>query len=171
MSDKNQAIIDFLIRCPIIRNNPLYFNFINAKENNKQIIALANDIAVNKAYIDGSVDKRYSATIVDFKSVAYNQIVKEEGLSDENVTDMSEVQEIIDWVNAQVELASQDYEHRLDYLPDFGGSCVIDTMRVTTENPRLNSIDTQTTPVLAKYSFTIQVDYLDISKKLWHNNN
>lgn len=158
MIDKNQAIIDFLVQCPIIRDNPLYFNFINAKENNKQIIALANDKAVNKAYVDGCVEKRYSATIVDFKAVAYNQVVKQVGYQDENVSDMLEVQDIIDWINEQAELRN---------YPVFDDTCVIDEMRVTTENPRLNSVDTQTTPPLAKYSFTIQINYLDTSKKLW----
>jgi len=163
MSDKNQAIITFLLDCPIIRDNPLYFNFINAKENNKQIVALANDKAVNKAYIDGCIEKRYSATIVDFKSVAYNQIVKVDPEShvDSNVMDFSEVQDIIDWIVEQADIRN---------YPNFGEYCEIDDMRVTTENPRLNSVDTQTTPPLAKYSFTIQVDYLDTSKKIYNKS-
>lgn len=40
MVDKNQAVIDFLINCPQIKNNPLFFNATEAKDNNKQILTL-----------------------------------------------------------------------------------------------------------------------------------
>jgi hypothetical protein len=75
--------------------------------------------------------------------------------------DFSEVQDIIDWIVEQADIRN---------YPNFGEYCEIDDMRVTTENPRLNSVDTQTTPPLAKYSFTIQVDYLDTSKKIYNKS-
>ena len=36
--DKNQAVIDYLLQCPQISNNALYFNFGEASDNSKQII-------------------------------------------------------------------------------------------------------------------------------------
>lgn len=156
--DKNQAVIDFLITCPQIRDNPLYFNFINAKDDNKQIITIANDKSINRPYIDGSVLKRFTFTIVDFKSIAYKAIVKQAGYPDENVTDMLDVQGIIDWVTEQAD----NYNY-----PDFGTDCFIDDMRVTTDNPNLNGIDNSVQPALAKYSMSIQIDYIDNSKKTW----
>lgn len=158
MVDKNQAVIDFLITCPIIQKSPLYFNFINAKDDNKQIITIANDKNIQRPYIDGSVLKRYTFTIVDFKSIAYNAIVKQTGYPTENVLDMLEVQDIIDWITEQAD--AQNY-------PDFGEDCFIDDMRATTENPNLNGVDNSVKPSLAKYSVSIQIDYIDNSKKIW----
>lgn len=159
MIDKNQAIIDFLITCPSIKNSPLYFNFINASNNNKQLITVANDVNRQTPFIDGSVEKTYTFTIIDFKSMSYNPVVKQEGYQDENVEDFSKVQELIDWINTQDELHN---------YPDFGEECIIDSMSALTENPNLNSIDTTVTPALARYSITIEIEYLDNSKRLWN---
>ena len=156
--DKNSAVIEFLMQCPAIRDNPLFFNFINAKDNNKQIITQANDKTLQTPFIDGSVLKRYSFTIIDFKSVSYNSIVNLFGYSDENVEEFMQVQDIIDWVTEQAE--NRNY-------PDFGDKAYIEEMTATTENPSLNGVDTNVQPALAKYSVTIQIDYIDYSKKLW----
>ena len=156
--DKNQAIIDFLIQCPTIASNPLFFNFLNAKDENKQIITQANDTAANAVYVDGAVKKRFTFSIIDFRSVAYQPLPKTPGYTSENVEEIFDVQGIMDWVNEQAEQAN---------YPDFGADCVIDSMRTTAENPNLDGVDTNTTPALAKYSMSIQIDYIDKSKQLW----
>ena len=152
---KEQAVINFLCACPTIQNNPLFFNFINAKDDNKQIVTMGNDKNINKPYIDGSVLKRYSFTLIDYRSVSYQAIVKAQGYTNENVQEYNDIQSVIDWVNEQ--------EDAKNY-PDFGDDCQIEEMRVVTENPVLNGVDTQLKPALAKYSFTIQIDYIDNSK-------
>ena len=158
--DKNQAIIDFLLQCPAIIKNPLYFNFLNAKDNDKQVITQANDTTLDKKYIDGSVLKRYTFTLIDFRSVAYQPIPKVAGYTSENVEEMLDVQGIIDWINEQAD--EENY-------PDFGAKCLIDTMMTTSNNPNLNGVDTSVSPALAKYSITIQIDYLDVGKVIWNN--
>ena len=107
--DKNQAMIDYLNNCPAIRDNPLFFNFINAKEDNKQLITVANDKALDKPYIDGSILKMYTLTVIDYKSIAYQAIPKIAGYTDENVEEMFDVQQIMDWVNAQDKLRFRSY--------------------------------------------------------------
>lgn len=159
MVDKNQAIIDFLLNCPQIAYNPVFFNAINAKDNDKQIITQANDVSLNSKYIDGSILKRYIFTLIDFRSVIYQPLPKVEGYMNENVEEMLDVQSIMDWVNEQADL--QNY-------PDFGENCIIDSMSTTSDNPNLNGIDTNVTPALAKYSMSIQIDYLDTSKAVWN---
>ena len=156
--DKNQAIIDFLLTCPAIIADPLFFNFLNAKDNNQQIITQSNDKSLQQTFIDGSVLKRYAFTLIFFKSVLYQAIPKVEGLVNENVEELGQVQAIIDWVTEQND--SQIY-------PDFGEDCEIDEIKALSENPGLNGVDTTVTPALAKYSVTIQVDYLDKSKAIW----
>lgn len=41
-------------------------------------------------------------------------------------------------------------------------------MRVLTDNPNLDGIDTSTKPSLARYSMSIRIDYLDKSNKIWN---
>jgi hypothetical protein len=158
-TDKNQAVIDFLLQCPAIYNNQLYFNFLNAQDESKQMITQANDVALNKKYIDGSVLKRYTFTLVDFRSVVFQPLPKVEGYTSENVEEMLDVQGIIDWVNEKAD--AQEY-------PDFGENCFIDNMKTTSDNPNLNGVDTTVTPALAKYSMSIQIDYIDTTKQIWN---
>ena len=156
--DKNQAIIDFLLDCPQLAYNKMFFNFINGQDNDKQIITIANDRATQKPFIDGSVMKRYSFSIVDFRSVSYQAIVNVPGHPNENVEEMLDVQGILDWVKAQADARN---------FPDFGEDCIIDSMITSSETPNLNGVDTSVKPALAKYSMSIFIDYIDNSKKLW----
>lgn len=158
MVDKGQAIINFLIECPQIQNSPLFFNFINAKDDNKQIVTTGNEKILNSVYIDGSVMKRYTFTIMDYKSIAYRAVVKDSTYLDENVEDLFNVQEIVDWVTTQAKNRN---------FPDFGTDCLIDDMRTLTDNPNINGVDSSVTPALAKYSISIQIDYIDTSNRIW----
>lgn len=156
--DKNQAVIDFLVTCPQIANNKLFFNFINGKDNDKQIITLSNDRRTNTMYVDGSIKKRFSFTIIDFRSVTYQAVVKTTGYPNENVEEMLDVQGILDWVNEQADARN---------FPDFGEDCLIDDMTTSTDTPNLNGVDTSINPAIAKYSISIFIDYIDTSKQLW----
>lgn len=157
MVDKNQAIIDFLMDCPQISNNSTYFNFTNAKDNSKSIITDGNDKAINRPYIDGSIQKRYTFTIIDFRSMTDLAIPKDVSLINENVEELLDVQGIIDWVTEKAD--------NLEF-PDFGEECLIDDMRTTSNNPILNGVDSTGSPRLAKYSMSIIIDYVDNSKKI-----
>lgn len=160
--DKNEAMIKYLLTCPTILNNPLFFNFINAKDNNNQIVTESNEKLLNQPYIDGSVLKQYNISIILFKSISSNAIVKPIGTSeypDENVADLALVQELIDWISEQADLGN---------YPNFGNDCVVDSIQTETNNPVFDGIDDTVQPNLARYSVTIQVEYLDNSKKIWN---
>jgi hypothetical protein len=156
--DKNQAVIEYLSSCPAIAKNPLFFNFAKAEDNNKQLVAVATDKKVERPYIDGSVLKRYTFTIIDYRSVIYQAVVKEAGYPNENVEELLDVQSIIDWIEEQ----NSEYN-----FPDFGEDCVIDEIKALTDTPRLNGVDNSASPALAKYSVSIQILYLDTSKRIW----
>ena len=156
--DKTKAVIEYLMQCPVIYNNPLFFNFAEAKDSNKQLLPVATDKSLNKPYIDGSVDKRYTFTIIDYRSIIYQEIVKIEGFPNENVQEMLDVQSIIDWVSTQNDLRN---------FPNFGEDCEIEEIKAVTETPNLNGVTSDATPAVAKYSVSIQIFYLDKSKVLW----
>ena len=159
ITDKNQAVINFLIQCPQIQNNPLFFNFAEAKNDNKQIVTMANDKIVNKGFIDGSILKRFTFTLIDYRSVSYQSIVKLSGYQNENVSEFMDIQQIMDWINEQADLHN---------FPDFGSDCVIESMKTATDEPNLNGVDTSVSPSLARYSMSIVIEYLDNSKKIWN---
>lgn len=158
MIDKNQAVVDYLIQCPQILNSPLYFNFINAKDDSNQFLTVSSDRYSNTSFIDGSVEKIYTFTILTYKSAADIAVVKMEGFSNENILDMSDIQALIDWVK------NQDDIHN---YPDFGEYCIIDSIKPTTDNPNFDGIDEQISPPLAVYSTSFEIRYIDTSKKLW----
>lgn len=158
-NSKEQAIIVWLLDCPAIKNNSVYFNFINAEDENKQLIMESNDKVTNRNFLDGSVEKQFTFVLIDFRSITYNAIPKVLGLTDENVEEYLDVQGIIDWV-------TQKADERI--YPDFGSNCVIDKMETLSENPNLNGVDTTTTPSLAKYSVAIRITYIDTSKVMWN---
>ena len=46
--DKNQALIEYLINCPTIKNNSLFFNFAEEKDNSNQISTHGDDKALDQ---------------------------------------------------------------------------------------------------------------------------
>ena len=156
--DKTQAVIEYLLTCPKVEESPLYFNFINASDEDKQFITTANERTLHKPYIDGSVLKRFTFTIIDYRSVAYQEMARYNIAANEAVEEYLDVQALIDWIVEQED--AQNY-------PDFGEYCVVERIGTASENPNLNGVDTSANPVLAKYSISIQIDYIDNSKKIW----
>lgn len=156
--DKNQAVIDYIIQCPTIYNSPLYFNFINAEDDTNQFVTQSNERYASRQYVDGSVLKIYSFTIITYRSTADIAVVKMSGYPNENVSDMSDIQALIDWIK------EQDEAH---IYPDFGEACVIEEIHTTTDNPNFDGVDDQVSPPLAVYSVTIEIQYLDKSKVVW----
>lgn len=157
--DRNEAVIEYLMDCPQIRDNPLFFNFLNAKDDNKQFLTTANDKAVDRSFIDGSVLREFTFTIVDYRSIAYQAVVKDTGYPNENVEEFLDVQGMIDWIEDQEQLKN---------YPDFGTGYEVQEIKALTDSPRLNGVDTSISPALAKYSISIQIDYLDTTKRIWN---
>ena len=155
--DKNQAVIDFLATYPDIQANPLFFNFINAKDNNIQFLTSSNDKSLNRRSVDGSVLRRYEFTLLITKSITDLAIVMGE-LSNENIEDIADIQSIMDWINEQND--NHNY-------PNFGDECIIEDMHTLSDNPSLDGINTEVTPALALYSMSIGIDYIDYSKVIW----
>lgn len=154
--DKNQAITDFFQTYADISDNPLFFNFGDIENNAYQLNVSTNDISLNRKYIDGSELRRYTIYVDNFKSVSTIPVV--EGRPTENLADMQEVQNLLDWIIEQAD--NHNY-------PDFGEDCIIDSMSSLTTEPALVGIDSTMNPPIAIYRIVIRIDYIDTSKKLW----
>jgi hypothetical protein len=153
--DKNRIIVDYLLQCPTIQKNPLFFNFAQIESGNTHIIT-EQDIT-KKPYIDGSVLKQYTFSIASYSSVSHNAVVNGETIADENIANMAKVQEILDWINEQADNGN---------YPDFGPNCVVDEMTTLTSDPDVDGIDTSVNPPIARYSIGVKIVYLDNSKKI-----
>ena len=159
MIDKNQAVIDYLLQCTDIYDSPLYFNLVNASDNSIQILTTAEDKAMSKTFIDGSVQKRYTFNLITFKSISDMEIVKSDEYPNENVDELQDVQKLLDWVITQQDLHN---------YPDFGEDCSIDSIDTTTDVPRFDGINTEITPPLAMYTISIVIEYLDRSRVIYN---
>lgn len=155
--DKNQAVIEFLQTCPIILSSPLFFNFGNIEDGAHQAITQSDDVALHRPYIDGSVLRRFTFRLDSFKSVAYNPVVQ--NYSDENMEDFIEVQNILDWINTQGDN---------NVFPNFGSECIIEKMQTLSTKPELVGVNTTSNPPVAVYRISIQIDYVDTTKRLWN---
>lgn len=157
--DKNQAIINYLIQCPQILNSPLYFNLIEAADDNIQIVTISEDKNMSKPFIDGSIAKRYTFNLIMFKSISDLEVTKT-GSSyypNENVDDLAQAQALIDWIDEQNDNRN---------FPDFGATCLIDDIQTTTDTPQFDGINDELSPQLAMYSIAIVVNYIDKSKMI-----
>ena len=155
--DKTRAILTFITTYPGIESSPIFVNFINAKDDDIQVIPDANETSLNRKFIDGSVLKRFTFSLIITKSITNLAVAKDDMLS-ENIDDLADIQAFMDWVNEQGE--NQVY-------PDFGENCVIEEMHTTSENPSIEEINTEVSPALALYSMEIAIDYIDYSKVIW----
>jgi len=155
--DKNKAILDFIVTYTGIETSPIFVNFINAKDNDVQILTEENDVALNHKFVDGSVMKQYTFSIVITKSIASMAIAKDGNIG-ENIDDLADMQDFMDWINEQG-------EHHV--YPNFGENCVIEEMRTSADNPSIDGINTEVSPALALYSMEIRIDYIDYSKVIW----
>ena len=156
-TDKNKATIDFISTYEGIATSPLFVNFINATDNDVQFLTSSNEKYLNKPYVDGSVKKQYTFSIVVTKTIANLALLKDE-IVGENIDDLAEMQAFMDWVNEQGDN---------EIYPDFGEDCVIEEMHTTAENPSIDGINTEVSPALALYSMDIRIDYIDYSKVIW----
>lgn len=155
--DKNKAILDFIATYDGIATNPIFINFINANNDDIQFITDSNEVSLNRSFIDGSVMKQYTFSLVITKSITDMAIAKDV-MTNENVDDIADIQAFMNWVNEQGD--NHTY-------PDFGEDCVIEEMHTTSENPSLDGIDDEVSPALALYSMEIRIDYIDYSKVIW----
>lgn len=150
-------MIKFLLDCPTILENPLFFNFADEENGNNHFIT-EKDV-IKRRFVDGSVLKQYTFSIANYSSISHTAILNGDEIVDENIENMAKVQEILDWVNEQAEKQN---------FPDFGPDCIVDDMSTVSADPDIDGIDTSVNPPIARYSVGVKLMYLDNSKRIWN---
>lgn len=155
--DKNQATLNFLATYTGMATSPIFVNFMNAKDDDVQFLTSSNEKALDRKFVDGSVMKQYTFSLMITKSIT-DMPIATDIMTNENIEDIAELQQFMDWVNEQGELQN---------FPNFGETCIIEEMHTVAENPDLTGVNTEVSPALALYSIEIRIDYIDYSKVIW----
>ena len=157
-NDKNKQMLEYLTGCEALTEGDLFFNYAEEDHESNHIITIADDKAMQKPYIDGSIKKQYTFNIVCYRPLSHNPLVDEPGFMDENVENIAEVNRIIDWIIEQED--SKNY-------PDFGEKCIPDSIYCLTDDPDLFAVDVKADPPIAKYSIIIRFEYIDQTKMIF----
>ena len=136
-SHKHRAVWDWLQTCPLIGD--LFFNAITAKVGGTCLVP--SDQLVEK-YIDGGEKHKYNCALTRFQQFSGdpNDMA--------NITAVTDLEELGDWVNAQV---------KADNLPVFPSNCRITDMRVL---PNESGYMVAQDFTQAKYMIQFQIEYI-----------
>lgn len=148
------------MQCPVIQENPLFFNFAAEEDGNNHFITASDKR--KRSFIDGSILKQYTFNIASYFAVSHNAVLNDESedrIVDENIENMAKVQQILDWIDEQADIRN---------YPDFGPECEVEDLATLTTDPDIDGIDTSVNPPIARYSIGVKVSYLDNSKKIWN---
>ncbi len=138
--------IKWLLKSEYIRSNKLFLNAIEAQDDNVQIIT--QQVAENQIthYVDGSKTYPITFSILNYKSLSYNQLVKTMIENNENLTDLLDVSKIIEFV--------KEMEAEKDY-PVFSENITVEKVYCQYNTPSTPTMDSSFSPALAKFTIPI----------------
>ena len=148
--------LKWLLKSDYIRGNRLFLNAVEAKDNNIQIVTQQITRSQDREFVDGSVLHRVMFTVFDFKSISFNQLVKTMVERAENVVDLLEAGQIIDYV---------EQKNKEKDFPDFGKDFEVQSIYSEYGSPSTPAVDGAMQ--LAKYSIPIVCEVLDFRECFW----
>lgn len=141
----NTAMIDFMKQCPAIE---YMYEVFSEMEDGTQLFEPTTTDNYITTYIDGRKRKRLDFTISNFVSITTNS----NSTTSENILEIEEMQEIINWFNLQVK--KRNY-------PNFGDFVEIDEMYSLQAQPNLAGVNYELSPPLAQYTLSFSVEYIE----------
>lgn len=121
----------------------LYFNVLNFEDNNLALSNISSTETILKKYLDGS--KLVEVTIPFTVSMVKSY---DKGTSGLNLTNIEDMQALIDWINTQIEADNYpDFDDGID-IEEFG------LLQATPSEPLVNTDDS-----LVRYQFSGQIIY------------
>lgn len=157
MANRYEAMLAWLAGCPAMEG-VFSFQAGRAESDSIQVLTEAGDSQNNRSFIDGSIEKRFDFVVAFYKAVNHTGYVLDRGSANLNLEGILDVQELIDWLDAQN--AARNY-------PDFGEKKQIDSVRSVNNEPMLAWIDGEHySPPVAKYTVTVRVEYTDYTNAI-----
>ena len=132
----------------------LYFQYGEAADGAISISTQAIDTSERRRYVDGSEPKQLDFVFTWYKPLSTLPVstTLAQGETNQNVAELDDVSAIIDWIEEQ---------NHLRNFPDLGEHCVVDEIYCLTNHPRMAGVDIAANPPLARYTFTIRINYID----------
>ena len=142
MKDFNKAVKEWLIQCPAIRADKMYFNFLSAGDEN-QSFQMIDHSTVTEDIVGNEIGK-YTFSIIDFRSLSKMPFK----FTARDLEKAAEVEQINKWIKEQSKLRN---------LPIFD-DCTIDRITVP-PSPAFAGQDNSEGMHLAKYMIQVVIDY------------
>lgn len=138
--------IEWLLQSEYVKQNKVFLNAIQAQDNNLQVVT--QQIADNQVtkYVDGSKSYPITFSINNYKSISYNQVVKTMISGNENLNDILDVVQIIEFV--------KEMERKGNY-PIFADNITVEKVYCQYKTPNTPAIDGSLSPALAKFTIPI----------------
>ena len=156
-NDKYTVMLDYLRQCPAMQG-VLGFQTVDAQDGSLRVLTTGADAEYRRTYIDGSVLRRFDFTIEFYRTMSYVPYVEGTPEPIENIQDILDVQELIDWIDDQK--SAQNF-------PEFGAGYVVDSITPMNDQPNLAWLDAVNyDPPLAKYTVNIRVEYMDYTRAI-----
>lgn len=143
MSDFNKAVKDWLLQCPAIRADRMYFNFLSAGDEN-QSFQMIEHVTVTEDIVGNEIGK-YTFAIIDFRSLSKMPLK----FTLRDLDKAASAEQINTWIKEQ---------RKKHNFPAFDG-CTIDEITVP-PSPTFAGQDTSDGMHLAKYMIQVEIDYI-----------
>lgn len=137
--NKNQAMLDYLAQFPGLQSY-LFFNSVTDEIGNTSVQTVYSE-EWEKQYVRGHGIKHYDFAVVQIRE-------QDPGTSDNNARQIQDVQEFMDWIDAQDKARN---------FPDFGPGARV--MRIANLQNMPNFAGTNEAGNMAKYMFQCRVTY------------
>ena len=138
--------INWLLQSGYIKSNKLFLNAIKEQDDNIQIVTQQISDNQVKTYVDGSKSYPVTFFINNYKTVSFDQIVKNRVSGNENLSGLLDTTKIIDFVN--------DMEEQGNY-PLFADNIIVEKVYCRYNTPSAPAIDSSIFPALAKFTIPI----------------
>ena len=147
--------IKWLLQSDYIKQNKLFLNAIEAKDNNVQIVT--QQISKNQItnFVDGSKSYPITFSINNYKSISYSQIVKKMVEGNENLADLLDTAKVIEFVG--------EMEKQGNY-PLFADNITVEKVYCQYNTPNTPAIDSSVSPALAKFTIPIVFEVFEDAK-------
>lgn len=143
MTDYNKAVKEWLLKCPEIKADKFYFNFLEDDMDAKGLLTVKN-IKTGEDIL-GNEKGEIQFSLVDLKKISSLDLAH----NDDNVSIVADLGKIIEWI--------EDQEKKRNF-PDFGENITVDTITVMPA-PVFNGIGSSGGVPLARYTTSISIKY------------
>lgn len=137
-----KAIKDWLMQCPAIRADRIYFNYLSAGDKN-QCFQTIEHSTVSEDILGNEIGE-YTFAIIDFRSLSKNPLSR----TVKDLDSLADTEKINEWIRAQ---------RRARNFPAFAGA-VIDAISVP-PSPIFAAEDKSEGMNLAKYMIQVVINY------------